>query len=66
MDNVNRELRTEMGDQKVSVEMEDGVPFLRGTVNDLLTADRAVMIASTLGKPVNLCVSKFLPWRRRS
>ena len=61
MDNVNRELRTEMGDQKVSVEMEDGVPFLRGTVNDLLTADRAVMIASTLGKPVNLLRVKVPP-----
>ena len=46
LDNVNRELRTEMGDQKVTIAMEDGVPFLRGTVNDLMSADRAVLIAS--------------------
>jgi len=61
LDNVNRELRSEMGDQKVSVSMEDGVPFLRGTVNDLLNADRAVMIASALGKPVNLLRVKVPP-----
>ena len=61
VDNINRELRTEMGDQKVSVSMEDSVPFLRGTVNDLMSADRAVLIASTLGKPVNLLRVKVPP-----
>ena len=61
LDNINRELRTEMGDQKVAVSMEDGVPFLRGTVNDLMTADRAVLIASALGKPVNLLRVKVPP-----
>jgi pilus assembly protein CpaC len=61
VDNINRELRTEMGDQKVAISMEDGVPFLRGTVNDLMSADRAVMIASALGKPVNLLRVKVPP-----
>ncbi len=61
LDSINRELRTEMGDQKVSVSMEDGVPFLRGTVNDLLNADRAMMIAGALGKPVNLLRVKVPP-----
>jgi pilus assembly protein CpaC len=61
LDNINRELRTEMGDQKVAVSMQDGVPFLRGIVNDLLSADRAVLIASTLGKPVNLLRVKVPP-----
>jgi pilus assembly protein CpaC len=61
LDNVNRELRTEMGDQKVAIYMEDGVPFLRGTVNDLMSADRAVLIASSLGKPVNLLRVKVPP-----
>ncbi len=61
LDNVNRELRTEMGDQKVAIAMEDGVPFLRGTVNDLMSADRAVLIASALGKPVNLLRVKVPP-----
>jgi pilus assembly protein CpaC len=61
VDNINRELRTEMGDQKVAISMEDGVPFLRGTVNDLMSADRAVLIASALGKPVNLLRVKIPP-----
>jgi pilus assembly protein CpaC len=61
LDNINRELRAEMGDQKVAITMEDGTPFLRGTVNDLLSADRAVMIASALGKPVNLLRVKVPP-----
>jgi pilus assembly protein CpaC len=61
LDNVNRELRTEMGEQKVAISMEDGVPFLRGTVNDLMSADRAVLIASALGKPVNLLRVKVPP-----
>ena len=54
LDAINRELQTELKDQNVAITMEDSVPFLRGTVKDLGAADRAVMIASTLGKPVNL------------
>ena len=54
IDAINRQLHTELQDQNVSITMEDGVPFLRGTVVDLGHAERAVMIASTLGKPVNL------------
>jgi pilus assembly protein CpaC len=61
VDNINRELRAEMGDQKVAISMEDGIPFLRGTVNDLTSADRAMMIASVLGKPVNLLNVKVPP-----
>src|SRR4029079_12802682 len=34
--------------------MEEDIVFLRGTVPNLVTADRAMTIASTLGKTVNL------------
>ncbi len=54
LDAINRELRTELPGDNVNVTLEDGVPFLRGTTKDLTSADRAVMIASTLGKPINL------------
>ncbi len=54
LDAINRELRTELPGDNVAVTMEDGVPFLRGTAKDLTSADRAVLIASTLGKPINL------------
>src|SRR5271169_3736644 len=51
---VRREMAQELGDDSVSLDVEGEAVFLRGTVKDLTTAERALMIASTLGKPVNL------------
>jgi pilus assembly protein CpaC len=38
----------------INLSFENDTAFLRGTVKDLTSADRAVAIASTLGKTVNL------------
>jgi pilus assembly protein CpaC len=54
LDGVRRQLAQEMGGGDVTLDLEDDIPFLRGTVADVTTADRAVTIAQTLGKPVNL------------
>lgn len=54
LDAVNRELHQELPGDNVNITLEDGIPFLRGTTKDLTSADRAVTIASTLGRPVNL------------
>ncbi len=54
IDAVRREMSKEMGNQNVSMEMEGDAVFLRGNVENLVMADRAVAIATTLGKPVNL------------
>jgi pilus assembly protein CpaC len=54
VDAVNRELHQEFPSDNLSITLEDGIPFLRGTAKDLTSADRAFTIASTLGKPVNL------------
>lgn len=51
---IRRELRTELPGQKVSVSSENDLVFLRGTVKDLTSSQRAVQIASTVGKVVNL------------
>jgi pilus assembly protein CpaC len=51
---VRGQLAAEFADQDVSLAYENETPFLRGTVKDLISAERAVAIASTLGKPVNL------------
>jgi pilus assembly protein CpaC len=51
---LRRELARELGDQSVSASVENDTVFLRGTVNDLVSADRAVAIAQPFGKPVNL------------
>lgn len=51
---VRHELQDELAGQAVELYFENNTPFLRGTVKDLVSADRAVAIAMTLGKPVNL------------
>ncbi len=54
IDAVRRQMATEMGNDNVTLDLEGDAVFLRGTVPDLTAADRAVAIATTLGKPVNL------------
>ena len=51
---VRREMAQEMGNENVSLDLEGDAVFLRGNVADITSADRAVAIASTLGRPVNL------------
>jgi pilus assembly protein CpaC len=51
---VRRELAKELPGQDVSVSMDNKAVFLRGTVKNLISADRAAAIAATLGKVVNL------------
>jgi len=50
---VRDELRKEFNSD-VSIDVQEGTIFLRGTVRDTIAADRAVSIAGTLGKVVNL------------
>lgn len=54
MAGVERELRTELPGQHLKVSSENGLIFLRGTVKDLNSSQRAFQIASTAGKVVNL------------
>lgn len=51
---IRRELRTELPGQVLKVSSDNGVLFLRGTVKDLGSSARAVKIASSAGKVVNL------------
>ena len=54
MEAVRRELITELPGQALKVTSENGVIYLRGAVKDLTSSTRAVQIASTAGKVVNL------------
>lgn len=54
LDSVRRELRAELPNQNVRVTFDSGNIFLRGTVKDLTSSQRAVQIASVAGKVVNL------------
>lgn len=51
---VRRQLRAELAGQDLSVSVESGNVYLRGTVNDLSSSNRAALIAGTAGKVVNL------------
>lgn len=54
LEGLRRQLRTELPDQRITVTAEGEQVFLRGKVKDLASSDRAVQIASTVGKVVNL------------
>jgi pilus assembly protein CpaC len=54
LEGLRRELRTELPGQPIRVSSENGLVFLRGTVKDLTSSARAIQIASTAGKVVNL------------
>ena len=54
LEGLRRELRAELPGQNVRVSQDGGVIFLRGVVTNLNSSDRAVQIASTAGKVVNL------------
>jgi pilus assembly protein CpaC len=54
LERVRRELNTELPGQQITPTFENDAVFLRGRVKDLGSAQRAVSIASTIGKVVNL------------
>jgi pilus assembly protein CpaC len=54
LDGVRRQLRTELPDQEITPAVENDTVFLRGRAKDLTSVNRAVAIASTLGKVINL------------
>jgi pilus assembly protein CpaC len=54
LDGIRRELNNELPGQNIRPSFNNDMVFLRGTVKDLTSADRAVAIASTAGKVVNL------------
>ncbi len=54
MAGIERELRMELPGQHLKLSSEGGLIFLRGTVKDLNSSQRAFQIASTAGKVINL------------
>ncbi len=54
IDGIRREIGQDTANKDVTLSVEGEAVFLRGTVPDLVAAQRAVDIASILGKTVNL------------
>lgn len=61
IDALRREIAKELPGQDVTITQDGTSVFLKGTVNDLSDAERALALASTLGKPVNLLRVKVPP-----
>ncbi len=61
LEGVRRQLRAELPGQEMTVTTEGGNVYLRGVANDLNSSSRAVLIASTAGKVVNLLNVKVPP-----
>ena len=61
IEGTRREIERELPGQTVNLSFENDTVFLRGKVKDVTSADRAVSIASTLGKTVNLLYVEVPP-----
>jgi pilus assembly protein CpaC len=51
---VRRQIAREFGSSNIEVTVDNETAFVRGTVKDVVSADRVISIVSTLGKVVNL------------
>jgi pilus assembly protein CpaC len=54
LEEIERQIKLELPAQEIHLTEEGGAVFLRGKVKDMTSADRALSIASTLGKTINL------------
>lgn len=54
LSDLRRELHTQLPGQDIKATISNGLVFLRGTAKDLDSSNRAVQIASTMGKVVNM------------
>src|SRR5213595_3059507 len=51
---ARQQIARDFPSEDVNLTFENDTAFVRGTVHDVTAADRVMMIASTLGKTVNL------------
>jgi pilus assembly protein CpaC len=61
LDSLRAALKKELPGQDIVMTLENDSVFLRGTAKDLVSVTRAVSIASTLGKVVNLLYVQVPP-----
>jgi len=54
LETARREIREELPGQPITLELENNAVFLRGVASNLTSANRALAIANSLGKCINL------------
>jgi pilus assembly protein CpaC len=65
LDAVQRELAELLPTEDIKVSFDNDTVFLRGTASDLISADRAIQIAKTMGPVINLLNVSAPPVRRQ-
>ena len=67
LDVVRQQLARDFPNEDINVTFENETAFVRGTVKDVVAADRVMSITASLGKdPSTCCGWRFLRWRSRS
>ncbi len=61
LEGIRRQVNKELPGQTVEVTFENGSYFVRGTVNDVTSAERAMSIVRTAGQAVNLLYVEIPP-----
>ncbi len=61
LEQLRHQLHQELPGQKIDANVENDQVYLRGTAKDLISVNRAVAIASSVGKPVNLLYVEVPP-----
>ena len=61
LEELRRQLQEELPDQQITASIQADLVFVRGTAKDLPSADRALTIASTAGKVVDLLYVEVPP-----
>ncbi|MGA8578322.1 MAG: pilus assembly protein N-terminal domain-containing protein, partial [Bryobacteraceae bacterium] len=54
LEGVRQQISRDFPNENINVSYDNNTVFVRGTVPDMLSANRVLEIASTLGKPMNL------------
>ena len=66
LDVVRQQLARDFPNDDINVTFENDTAFVRGTVKDVIAADRVMAIAASLGKNASTCcASKCLRWKSR-
>ena len=65
LDAARQQIARDFPTEDINFTFENDTAFVRGTVRDVTAADRVMMIASTLGKAINLLRVDVPAWSRR-
>ena len=66
LDAVRQQIARDFPDDDINVTFDNDTAFVRGTVKDVISADRVMAMVPLWAKPSTCCASKYPRWSRRS